>query len=214
MSLSYKSSRNLECNFIIYTPFGLYEVSERLAMMSLQDYQIDYYVIKEDWWNWGSGDIYNQAGTTIARMHRRALSLRAFIEVTNLNGQRLFSVERKIVSLRPSFVLKDEHGDTVGRTNRKLLTLFRPKLWLEDARGQRLLEAQGNFLGKDFQIKTAHGQSVARVAKSDFFRDLFLGGSLFDYSDTYAVKITDGNYDKRLLLGFVIAIDNSVHDDD
>jgi uncharacterized protein YxjI len=183
-------------------------------MMSLQDSQLDYYVIKEDWWNWGSGDIYNQAGAAIARMHRRALSLRAFIEVTNLNGDRLFSVERKIISLRPSFVLKDEHGEMIGRTNRKLLTLFRPKLWLEDPNGQRLLEAQGNFLGKDFQIKTARGQSVARVAKSDFFRDLFLGGSLFDYSDTYAVQINDGNYDKRLLLGFVIAIDNSVHDDD
>lgn len=183
-------------------------------MMSLQQNQTNYYVIKEDWWNWGSGDIYNHAGVAIARMHRRALSLRAFTEVTNLNGHKLFSVERKIVSLRPSFVLKDAQGDTIGRTNRKLLTLFRPKLWLEDARGHRLLEAQGNFLGKDFQIKTAQGQSVAQVAKSDFFRDLFLGGSLFDFSDTYAVQIIDVNYDQRLLLGFVIAIDNSVHDDD
>jgi uncharacterized protein YxjI len=214
IAVANKLSLNLEYNFIIYNPIRSHEFSESSMMMSLQDYQIDYYVIKEDWWNWGSGDIYNQAGTAIARMHRRALSLRAFTEVTNLNGQRLFSVERKIVSLRPSFVLKDEQGETIGRTNRKLLTLFRPKLWLEDARGQRLLEAQGNFLGKDFQIKTAHGQPVARVAKSDFFRDLFLGGSLFDYSDTYAVKINDVDYDKRLLLGFVIAIDNSVHDDD
>lgn len=182
--------------------------------MSLQEHQIDYYVIKEDWWNWGSGDIYDQGGTAVARMHRRALSIRAFTEVTYLNGQRLFSVERKIVSLRPAFVLKDEHENTIGRTNRKLLTLFRPKLWLEDPQGRRLLEAQGNFLGKDFHIKTSHGQSVAQVAKSDFFRDLFLGGSLFDYSDTYAVKIIDAKYDKRLVLGFVIAIDNSVHDDD
>lgn len=147
-------------------------------------------------------------------MHRRALSLRAFIEVTNLDGRRLFSIERKIISLRPSFIVKDEHGDIIGRTNRKLLTFFRPKLWLEGHRGQRLLEAQGN-LEKDFQIKMAQGQAVARVAKSDFFRILFLGGSVFDYSDTYAVKNNDGTYDNRLVRArVVIAIDNSVHDND
>ncbi len=37
---------------------------------------------------------------------------------------------------------------------------------------------------------------------------------MFDFADTYAVQIQDPSYDKRLLLGFVIAIDNSVHDDD
>jgi len=51
----------------------------------------------------------------------------------------------------------------------------------------------------------------AKVGKSDFFKDLVFGG-VFDYSDTYAVQILDSEYDKRLLLGFVIAIDNSVHD--
>jgi len=37
-------------------------------------------------------------------------------------------------------------------------------------------------------------------------------GGMFDFSDTYAVQILDPEYDRRLLLGFVIAIDNSVHD--
>ena len=47
-----------------------------------------------------------------------------------------------------------------------------------------------------------------------FFRDLFLGGTIFDFRDTYAIRMLDREYDRRLILGFVVAIDNSVHDKD
>ena len=182
-------------------------------MMSLQDYKSNYYVLKEEWWNWGSGDIYDQKGNTVGRMHRRVLSIRAFTEVKNNDESPAFSVERKLVSIRPSYMIKDSQGNVLARTNRKILTLFRPKLWLEDERGKKLLEAQGNFLGKDFKIKDVENKKlVAEVGKSDFFRDLIFGGSIFDFTDTYAVKLLDIDYDKRLILGFVIAIDNSVHD--
>jgi len=182
-------------------------------MMSLQDHDVDYYVLKEDWWNWGSGHIYDQMGSTVGQMHRRMLSIRALIEVKNNQDVLLFTVERKLVSLRSSYMIKDHQGAVLGRTNRKLLTLFRPKLWLETQRGQKLLEAQGNFLGKDFDIKDVNNHKlISQVGKSDFFRDLIVGGSLFDFTDTYAIKILDRDYDKRLILGFVIAIDNSVHD--
>jgi uncharacterized protein YxjI len=180
--------------------------------MSLLTPQIQYYVFKENWWDWGSGDIYDQHGNTIGRMHRRILSIRAFTEVEEKDGSLSFTINRKLVSIRSSYTIKDARGDFLGRTNKKILTLFRPKLWLEDEKGEKLLEAQGNFLGRDFKIKDLNGRLVAHVSKSDFFRDMILGGSVFDYSDTYAVKILDTNYDKRILLGFVIAIDNSVHD--
>jgi len=179
--------------------------------MSLLAPQVKYYVIKEKWWGWGSGDIYDEQGKTIGHMHRKVLSIRAFTEVNENDGSLAFSINRKIVSIRSSYVIKDAEGNFVGRTNRKIITLFRPKLWLEDKKGKKLLEAQGNFLGKDFTIKNVKGRIVAQIGKSDFFKDLMLGG-VFNYSDTYAVKILDPNYDKKIVLGFVLAIDNSVHD--
>lgn len=180
--------------------------------MSLLDPLVNYFVLKEKWWGWGSGDIYDQQGNTIGHMHRRVISLRALTEVKENDGSLAFTINKKLASIRSSYIIKDSQGKLLGRTNRKIITLFRPKLWLEDEKGKKLLEAQGNFLGRDFKIKNSQGRLIAQVGKSDFFKDLILGGSVFDYTDTYAVKILDSNYDKRILLGFIIAIDNSVHD--
>ncbi len=173
--------------------------------------ELNYYILKEKWWDWGSGDIFNQDGKAVGKMHRRVISMRALVEVSDIDGSQVFTINKKLVSMRPSYMIKDAKGHLLGRTNRKILTLFRPKLWLEDNEGQKLLEAKGNFLGKSFDVKDMDGELKAKIGKSDFFKDLVLGG-LFDFSDTYAIKVLDPNYDKRLLLGFVIAIDNSVHD--
>lgn len=181
------------------------------AKIELLSSRVNYYVLKEKWWDWGSGDIYNQKGTPIGKMHRKVISIRAFTEVTQTDGALAFTVNKKLVSIRASYMIKDAKGSLLGRTNRKIFTFFRPKLWLEDEEGKKLLEAKGNFLGRDFKIKDSKGNMKAKVGKSDFFKDLVFGG-IFDYSDTYAVQILDPEYDKRLLLGFVIAIDNSVHD--
>ena len=182
--------------------------------VSLLSPESGYYVLKEKWWDWGGGDIYNQSGTVVGHMHRRVLSLRAFTEISDRDGSFLFSVEKKLISMRPSYMLKDHQENVLGRTNKKILTLFRPQLWLEDENGRKMLEAQGNLLGRNFEIKNMDNKAVAHVGKSDFFRDLFLGGTIFDFRDTYAIRMLDREYDRRLILGFVVAIDNSVHDKD
>jgi hypothetical protein len=81
-------------------------------------------------------------------MHRHVISVRALTEVSEVNETQVFTVNKKLVSMRPSYMIKDVEGRLLGRTNRKILTLFRPKLWLEDSEGRKLLEAKGNFLGK------------------------------------------------------------------
>jgi uncharacterized protein YxjI len=184
---------------------------DSVAGMGILSPELNYYVLKEKWWDWGGGDIFNQHGASVGKMHRRVISLRALTEVSEVNGTQVFTVNKKLVSMRPSYMIKDVEGRLLGRTNRKILTLFRPKLWLEDSEGRKLLEAKGNFLGKNFEVKDMDGKLKAKIGKSDFFKDFVFGG-VFDFSDTYAIQILDSNYDKRLLLGFVIAIDNSVHD--
>ena len=67
-------------------------------------------------------------------------------------------------------------------------------------------------MGWSFKIyETATKKLVAEIEKADRWRDVFLGG-MFDYSDTYALKILDNVTDRRILLGFVLSIDNVLHD--
>ena len=131
--------------------------------------ELNYYILKEKWWDWGSGDIFNQDGKAVGKMHRRVISMRALVEVSDIDGSQVFTINKKLVSMRPSYMIKDAKGHLLGRTNRKILTLFRPKLWLEDNEGQKLLEAKGNFLGKRFDVKNMNGELKAKIGKRDFF---------------------------------------------
>jgi uncharacterized protein YxjI len=89
--------------------------------------------------------------------------------------------------------------------------VFRPKFYLEDPNKNKIMIAQGKFMGFNFNVNDMNGKLLGTINKADKWRDIFLGG-VFDFKDTYALKIEDPNVDRRLLLGFVIAIDNTLHD--
>lgn len=182
-----------------------------METLNLLNPEREYYVIKEKFWDWGGGDIYDQEGTVIGKMKRKIFSLRTLITVMESDGRPVLTIHRKFASLRTSYDIKDDRGNLLGRTRKKILTFLHPKMWMEDAQGNKILEAEGSFAGWNFSIKDMIGQTIAEVHKADWWRDVFIGGP-FDFSDTYVLHISDRNYDRRLLLGFVLAIDNSVHD--
>ena len=53
------------------------------------------------------------------------------------------------------------------------------------------------------------GKEIAEVKKLDKYRDLIFKG-LFDKSDTHAIHILDKNFDRKILLGFIMAIERSL----
>ncbi len=171
----------------------------------------EFYLLKEKFWDWGGGDIYDERGEVIGRMKRKILSLRALTTITEPDGAPVLTINRKLFALRASYDIKDAMGNLLGRTRKKILTFIHPKMWMEDASGGKILEADGSFVGWNFTIKDMTGRTVAEVHKTDWWRDIFFRGP-FDFSDSYALKILDKNYDRRAILGFVVAIDNSVHD--
>ncbi|MGQ4833067.1 MAG: LURP-one-related family protein [Candidatus Asgardarchaeia archaeon] len=171
------------------------------------------YIIHEKSWDFGWGDIFNEHGQLVGKMKRKLLSLRAEIQLLEPDNKTLVAkIVRKILSIRQTYDLLTPDGQLIARMNRKLLSLFRPSLYLDDSQGRRIYEAKGNFLGFSFKIKDMTGKVIAEVEKLDKLRDLFFGGTIFDMSDKYALRIFDPNANRLMLLGFVIAIDNSVHD--
>ena len=178
----------------------------------LFDINRTYYVLKEKYWDWGGGSILDEKNQIIGKMHRKILSVRKKIELREVDGTVAATIHEKLISARGAQDLKDPAGNLIARIKKKLLTLFKPKLWLEDPEGNRWYEAEGKFMGFSFKVRDlSTGKIVAEIEKADRWRDIFLGG-MFDFKDTYALRILDNETDRRILLGFVISIDNQMHD--
>ncbi len=180
---------------------------------SLFDINRNFYILSEKYWDWGSGDILDENNQMIGKMHRIIFSIRRRVELQELDGTVVATIHSKIISARGAQDLKTPEGELIARIKKKILTFFKSKFFLEDEVGNRWYEAEGNFFGWSFKIyEVASGKLVAEIEKADRWRDIFLGGGLFDFKDTYALKILDNETDRRILLGFVLSIDNVMHD--
>jgi len=177
----------------------------------LFDLNRSYYILKEKYWDWGSGDILDENNQVIGKMRRVILSIRRRVELLEVDGTISATIHSKIISARGAQDLKDPLGNLVARIKKKITSVFRPKFFLEDPQGNRWYEAQGKFMGWSYKVTDMSGKLIAEIEKADKWRDLFLGG-LMDYKDTYALRVLDNETDRRILLGFVLSIDNVLHD--
>jgi len=183
-----------------------------LESASLFDLSRNYYIIKERMWDMGYGDIMDEEGKLIGRMNRILFSIRRRVELQELDGTVVATIHSKIVSARGAQDLKTPDGELIARIKKKILTFFRSKFFLEDPLGTRWFEANGDFFGWSFKIyDLTTGKLVAEIEKADRWRDVFLGG-IFDFADRYALRILDNETDRRILVGFVLSIDNVMHD--
>ena len=179
---------------------------------TLFDLNRSYYLIHERAWDMGFGDIMDEEGKLIGRMNRVIFSIRRRVELQELDGTVVATIHSKIVSARGAQDLKTPEGELIARIKKKILTFFRSKFFLEDPMGNRWYEAEGDFFGWSFKIyDISTGKLVAEIEKADRWRDVFLGG-IFDFADKYALRVLDNETDRRILLGFVLSIDNVMHD--
>ena len=183
----------------------------RQAKGGLFDINRNYYILKEKYWDWGSGDILDENNQPIGKMKRKIFSIRKKVDLVELDGTVKASIHAKLISARSAQDLKDGQDNLIARIKKKILAI-KPKFYLEDPEGNEWYEAQGNFMGFSFKVKDlSTGKVVAEIEKADRWRDVFLGG-LYDFKDTYALRILDNETDRRILLGFTLSIDNVLHD--
>ncbi|GAG70511.1 unnamed protein product [marine sediment metagenome] len=103
---------------------------------SLFDLSRNYYIIKEKMWDMGYGDIMDEEGKLIGKMHRILLSIRRRVELQELDGTVAATIHSKIVSARGAQDLKTPDGELIARIKKKILTFFKNKFYLEDPNKQ------------------------------------------------------------------------------
>jgi uncharacterized protein YxjI len=199
---------------VVSAPVVVGPTPVQLVGASLFDPRRRYYVVDRRWWGWGSGDIYDEKGTKIGHMYRRLVSIRRTTEFREADDRTISAtINHKIAAIRDTFDIKDGQENLLARVKQKILAVIHPVVWMEDANGNKIFEAQGNFLGFSFKVNDMSGNMIAQIDKMDMWKDIFVGGSVFDFSQHYAVVIYDDKVDRRLLVPLAIAIDEAIHEE-
>jgi uncharacterized protein YxjI len=155
-------------------------------------------------------------------VRERLFAIKDDFWVTDEDGNRVFFIDAKILSLRHALDLKDASGQTLATIKHRLLTftdameiehdgavaatvhkaVFSPlhhKAHIDLSDGGRL-EAVGNLIDKDFEIRDGH-RVLARISRS-----------WFRIRDSYGVDVAPGEND-ALMLAIAICLDR-IHADE
>lgn len=183
------------------------------TFMPLFDLRRRYYTVKRQWWTWGSGEIYDERGTVIGHMDRRVFSVREAIEFREADNRTTSAlINRKLIAIRDTYEIKDGREQLLARVKHKIFAPIHPVMWLEDPSEKKIFEAQGNFLGFSFRVHDMAGNPVAEIDKTDKWKDIFVGGSMLDFSQHYSIVI-NGDVDRRLIVPLAVAIDEAIHEE-
>ena len=179
--------------------------------MTLLDPSIEYYVLHEKTWKLGGGDIYNLQGEKIGSMKRKVVSMRAEIELRDFDGTVLAIINKKLVSERPIYDVKDSEGNHIGR-GKKTLIAFRGSINMYDPDDKMIYKVQGGVTKWNFRIINPDDKKkiYAEIKKSDKWRDVF--AKAFSFKDRYVIHILDSDVPRLMLLAYAIIIDNDYHD--
>ena len=149
-------------------------------------------------------------------VREKLFSIRDDFWITDEHGHRAFYVNGKVLSLHGTLQLHDAHGRKLASVKHKLVT-FTDKMEIEhdgrvaatvhkavfsplhhrahiDLHGGGRLEAIGNILDKDFEIKDGH-RVVARISRK-----------WFRIRDTYGVDVAPGEND-ALVICIAVCLD-------
>jgi uncharacterized protein YxjI len=155
-------------------------------------------------------------------VRERLFSISDDFWVTDEDGNRVFLVDGKALRLRETFELKDASGQKLATIHKKFLT-FTDSMEIEhdgeraatvhkavfsplhhraiiDIPGRGRLEAVGNLIDKDFEIRDG-GQAIAWISRS-----------WFRIRDSYGVDVAPGEND-ALILCIAICLDRIHHDE-
>ncbi|XVV16425.1 LURP-one-related/scramblase family protein [Actinoplanes sp. CA-131856] len=151
------------------------------------------YVIKERFFSIGDDfDVEDENGNRVYHVDGKVLSVRNRVVIEDTNGDEVASVHRHLVALRPTYEIRIG-GEKAAEVRKKLFTPFRDKFTI-DVPGPDDLEMKGNLLDHEYVIEQ-DGREVAAVSKR-----------WLTIRDTYAVQVSEG-VDPLLVIGSVLALD-------
>ena len=150
-------------------------------------------------------------GEKIGIMRRKLISMRAEIQLLNMDETLLCVINKKLMSARPIYDVKTPTDELIGR-GKKPLVAFRGSVDMYDSEEKMIYKAQGGVTKWNFKITDPHDKKkvYAEIKKGDKWRDVF--APAFNFKDRYVIHILDQNAPRLMLLAYAVIIDNVYHD--
>jgi uncharacterized protein YxjI len=142
--------------------------------------------IKDDFW------VTDADGNQAFFVNAKLLSLRQTLELQDVSGQTLASIKHKLLTLTDAMEIED-HGQVIATVHKSVFSPLHHRAVIDLAGGGRL-EAVGNIIGKDFEVRDGH-RVVARVSRA-----------WFRVRDTYGVDVAPGEND-ALMICIAVCLD-------
>jgi uncharacterized protein YxjI len=142
--------------------------------------------IKDDFW------ITDEHGDKAFFVNAKLLSLRHTLELEDTSRQVLASIKHKLVTFTDAMEIEHD-GAVVATVHRAVFSPLHHRAAIDLADGRRL-EAVGNIIDKDFEIRDGH-QVVARVSRA-----------WFRVRDTYGIDVAPGEND-ALMICIAVCLD-------
>jgi uncharacterized protein YxjI len=157
-----------------------YQVRERL------------FSITDDFW------VTDEAGNRVFLVDGKALRLRETFELRDASGAVLATIRKKFITLTDAMEITRD-GELVATVHKAVISPLHHRSVI-DIPGRERLEAVGNLIDKDFEIRDG-GYVVAQISRA-----------WFRVRDTYGVDVAPGEND-ALFICIAICLDR-IHNDE
>jgi uncharacterized protein YxjI len=148
--------------------------------------------IKDDFW------VTDADGNQAFFVNAKVLSLRHTLELQDASGRMLAAIKHKLLTFTDAMEIEHD-GQVVATVHKSVFSPLHHRAAIDLADGGRL-EAVGNIIGKDFEIRDGH-RVLARVSRA-----------WFRVRDTYGVDVADGEND-ALMICVAVCLDR-IHADE
>jgi uncharacterized protein YxjI len=151
------------------------------------------FAIKDDFW------ITDEQGDKVFFVDAKILSLHHALELKDASGRKLATIKQKLVTFTDAMEIEGD-GGVVATVHKAVISPLHHRSFIDIPGGGRL-EAVGNIIDKDFEIRDG-GQVVAQISRS-----------WFRVRDTYGVDVAPGEND-ALIICIAICLDRIHHDEE
>jgi uncharacterized protein YxjI len=145
--------------------------------------------ITDDFW------VTDEQGDKVFFIDAKILSLRHALELKDASGRKLATIKHQLVTFTDAMDIDDDNG-RVATVHKAVFSPLhhRANIDLDPRTGGGRLEAVGNLVDKEFEIR-ADGQPIALVSRA-----------WFRVRDTYGVDVAPGQ-DDALMICIAVCLD-------